>query len=124
MILVNNKPLSLPTGQGSVGNDINVPDDLTNTIITLGLCTTATPTFWPRATTILTANAYWSVDGGANFRHRSVFSVEGGIHLSKGVEVPNCVWSFGLPPSPGRLLRILFDVIDGPLDTRVTVEVS
>lgn len=121
-IIVNDRPVSIPSGQQSFGTE-NVPDALTVVLFTLRYCTTATPTLWPNANTVIRTSAWQSNDGGTTWMHRSTMSSFGGIHVVKGVEDPETTWGFTLIPGLNRQIRVDVEVENGPLNTRIDLVV-
>lgn len=119
-VLFSNRPVSVQSGAQTFGAS-NVPDTLSDVLFTLKYCTTATPTFWPNANTVLNLSAFMSLDAGATWRSLSTMGTFGGIHLSKGVEVPETTWGFSLFPGINRLIRIDSNVANGPLVSEATL---
>jgi hypothetical protein len=113
-ILISQQPVNAPTGARTLG-PVAVPDTLQQALITLKYCTTLTPTIWPNGTTTLQATSWVSLDAGVTWKPRSTWSTNGGIHLSKGVEIPETSWGFDLIPGSSRLLKIEIVVANGPL---------
>lgn len=124
-VLVQDFPVNLPTGPGSLPVQ-NVPDGLTSGTMRMRRCTTATPAFWPNANTILGCKLWMSTDNGANWTYHGGFDGSaGGIRFDRGagVELDFDTTRFDLPPVPNRKVRFDFSVQNGPLVSEVTLEV-
>lgn len=119
-VIVNSRPISLQTGQRTIGRE-NVPDALGLLLFTLRYCTTSAPLIWPNAATVIRAVAWQSNDGGLSWMKRSTWSTFGGIHIVKGLEVPETTWGFGLLPGVNREISIDLEIENGPLNTELTL---
>jgi hypothetical protein len=107
---------------------VDVPDAVTRVEYKIARCTTATPTIWPNATTTLTINMEYSLDGGATWWGvgGGVDGATGGIQMDKyGTSERTYEMGFGtIPSGAGRLIRGRVIIAGGPLRTSVGVVVN
>lgn len=119
-IIVQGRAVSIPSGQRQLSRD-NVPDALTMLLLTLKYCTTATPSFWSNPATILRVTPWLTLDGGVTWLQRGFWETNGGIHVVKGIELPETTFGFSLLPGVNRDLRLDVEVLNGPLVSEVDV---
>lgn len=133
-LIIDHAPVNQPDGLQTFG-PVNIGDAVTKVNVRLARKTTATPTFWPNATTKVAAQLYTSLDGGATWdescgggnisfdESRTIYGAEGGVYLNRfGVEAPESKVSCPLPPGTGRKLLAKVAVTGGPLVSQLTVE--
>lgn len=105
----------------------STPNGLGGFNVSIGRCTTATPTIWPNATTTLNIKVECSYDGGATFPTNgggAEFILSGGIALQKGGgEFAASNVSCRFEPQSPNAVRITATIAGGPLRTYVDVTV-
>jgi hypothetical protein len=113
-------------GPGQGGNPLLVPDTTKSCDIQVQRCTTATPTIWPNAATILETIPEISVDGGVTWIEAGRSKAGGGISFGKdGVtEIAFAASGGFLPVGTNRLYRCTFIIVNGPLRTSANVIVD
>jgi len=125
--LIDHVPINQPTGTHTYGA-YNVPDGVSSATLRIARCTTATPTFWPNASTTVDAKAMMSFDNGATFPYQvATISSKGGIvtHPDTGEQVTETGVSVtGVRLGANRKIQATITVTNGPLVTQVTLEVS
>jgi len=120
----------LPLGNYANGTrtlgPLDVADDVTSVDISIARCTTATPTIWPNASTVLTITPEVSVDGGATWIEAGKSVSAGGIAISgrTGQEVAVSRSGGSLPAGVNRKYRVTVVIAGGPLRSSATVEVD
>lgn len=98
----------------------DITDDITQVGISLARCTSAEPTLWPNATTQIVATTEVFVDG--TWRTVSTISSGGGIdEIEPGIESPETMMLFSIPPGTGRQIRGTVVITGGPLRTEVSI---
>lgn len=103
---------------------IDIADDVTSVDFNIQRCTTATPTIWPNASTILVIAPEVSVDGGPFIANGSSSS-SGGIGFDKhGGEAAFTLAGGSLPPGINRRYRVSAIITGGPLRSTATIEVN
>jgi hypothetical protein len=125
-VLLDHQPINVPTGTREFG-PANVPPTATTFGVRLARCTTATPTFWPNASTGVNAQLLLSNDGGATYpRGAGAFTGVGGITTVKGVEAQesNMFGGISQPLGPNWQIKAVVTVTNGPLVSQLTVEVT
>jgi hypothetical protein len=125
-LLLDHRPINVPTGTQEFG-PANVPSTVTSFGVRLARCTTATPTFWPNASTTVNASLLLSNDGGATYpRGAGGFTGAGGIIKVQGVEAPesNMFGGVSAPLGAGWQIKAVITVTGGPLVSQLTVEVT
>lgn len=120
-IIIEDVPVALPTGLQQLP-ERNVPNALERVTMRLKRCTTATPTFWPNASTVLHAEAWLSIDNAPFVRISALRGAAGGILLDDGVEQPEWYWFFTIWPGANRRIRFDIEVENGPLVSEFSLE--
>lgn len=107
-----------PNGTYQFG-PVATPNGLNGFDIRIGSCTTADPTIWPNATTIVTLDLQFSYDGGATYTPigANSWSQGGGIFESHGVETPERVLSWRFSPNEPTHFKGQITVTGGPIKT-------
>lgn len=120
-VLINHQPINF-SGSQSFG-PVAVPSGLNTLVVRLARCTTATPTFWPNAATVVTIGLEISLDGGTTWQGAGGFSGPGGIQTRRqGGEYTEVVLTCPLATGNARQLRASASVVGGPLVSQLTVE--
>jgi hypothetical protein len=104
---------------------IDIADDVISVDISIARCTTATPTIWPNASTIVDVLPEISVDGGTTWSEAGRATSNGGISFGKGgVEVANMLAGGSLPQTTARKYRVTVTISGGPLRSSASIEVN
>jgi hypothetical protein len=120
-----------PSGSRSFG-PFATPNGLIGFSVNIGRCTSADPTTWSNASTVVNLFMQFSYDGGVTYTAETANSftnMTGGIVLARGVELPEqvCSWNFtstepqfinGPTHLKGRI-----EVVNGPIKTYVDVTI-
>jgi hypothetical protein len=121
----------LPLGNYANGarelGPVDIADDVTSILISFARCTSASPTIWPNASTILTITPQVSVDAGASWVECGASVSPGGISFFRGNEVAFGQSGGGIPPAVNgvtRQYKCTVNIVGGPLRSSVTVEVT
>lgn len=125
MSSVNVLPLGdYPSGQWT-SPEVDIADDVTSVDFSIQSCTTATPTIWPNAATVLDVVPECSVDGGVTWGEAGAsHGTPGGIKMFKGHELDFVRCGGSLPTAPGRKFRVTTTITNGPLRSLVNLEVN
>jgi hypothetical protein len=104
-----------------------IPDTATFISVELARCTSADPTIWPNASTMVDLTIELSMDGGATVYLRATEGqIPGGIMPGKGGgEAPRsrkALWP--IPPGSNRMVRLGASVSGGPIRTSGTIEIA
>ncbi len=125
--LIDHQSINLATGTRTIG-PVDIADGINTIEFRIARCTTATPTFWPNASTTLTLAIEVSYDGGASWNFESsVNGIHGGIEPGlHGVteRADDFLILTGLPQTSGRKLRGQLQIANGPLVSQFTVNVE
>ena len=126
-VIIDHAPVSIASGSREFG-PVDVPVGTTAFKISLARCTSATPTLWPNATTTIDARIVVAKDG-INFDYPA-----GGMTASGGIVIGptgNQVavssvgpGTFSPPSEAGWKAKAVIAVINGPLVSELTVEVT
>lgn len=120
--IVTDLQVSIPTGTQEVG-PANVPNGATAIIVHLARCTTLKPTLWPNIQTVIQMFVESSTDNGQTYRQNNGFGSRGGIWIERdGSELQETTFNSPLRPGTDKV-KFTVTVINGPLDTLLTVEV-
>jgi hypothetical protein len=103
-----------PTGSQTVG-PFNLRNQDRAFRLTIRRCTTADPTIWPNASTLLRLAAEISFDGGTTWKKAGAMETRGGIVSLGGEELTESWFQVNLPPGDARRLRANVTIVDGPL---------
>lgn len=104
---------------------VDVGDAVTRIDFSIQACTTATPAIWPNASTTLDVVPEVSFDGGATWQENApTRGMSGGIHVFKGHELAFLPCGGSLAPGTGRKYRINTVIVNGPLRSAMTLEVT
>lgn len=88
--------------------------------IVIPRCTTATPTIWPDAASLIVVRLDFSLDNQANWVNDYFVSRQsGGIKSKNGVEVTQALMSMYFSPPPTHY-RGTLEIINGPIRTSMT----
>jgi hypothetical protein len=110
---------NFPNGTRSIPAQA-IADDITHIGLSLARCTTAEPSLWPNASTTVVASMEALIDG--QWRLVSTISSYGGIDvIEDGIESPETMMLFSIPPGSGREIRGTVVIAGGPLRTEVSV---
>lgn len=114
-----------PNGTHVLG-PVDFADDVTSVDISIARCTTANPTIWPNASTVVVVSPEVSLDGGSTWGGAGGFTSNGGIFVSAktGLEVPTTIGGGGIPAGSDRKYRCTVVITGGPLRSSATVEVN
>ena len=127
MILIDHAPINQPSGSHDYG-PFSVPDGATGATLRLARCTTATPTFWPNASTAVDAKVWLSFDGGTTYPTQLIHVTSAGgiiVHPDTGSEVTETGVSVSnVKLGTGRKVKATFNVTNGPWVSQATLEVS
>lgn len=124
MASVQVMPLANYANGTHAAGPIDIADDVVSVDFNIQRCTTATPTIWPNASTILTITPEVSVDGGP-FVENGPSTSSGGIGFDKhGGEAPFTLAGGALPAGINRRYRVTATISGGPLRSTATVEVN
>ena len=120
---------SYPSGQSTLPPTA-LPDWANSLGIEIMRCTTADPTIWPNASTVITLHAELSRDNGVTWPI-VLFegSVGGGIevHNKTGLEVESLRFDVPVPPELGvvaRRIRGYMDISNGPCKTTMFISLD
>lgn len=103
---------------------LEVPDGFTRAMVRLGRQTTATPTLWARAATVVTLQVELSVDAGVTWELAAAFTAPGGLLVGRSGELAESFISCPLRLGLNRQLRVRVNVTNGPLRSILSVEVE
>lgn len=106
---------------------IQVADDVTSVDISIARCTSATPTIWPNASTVLDIKPEVSCDDGVTWIESGRSISPGGISFIKGQQAAFSISGGSLPPAVNgiaRRYRCTVAITGGPLRSSMTVEVN
>lgn len=106
---------------------VDIADDVSSVLISIARCTTAAPTIWPNASTILTITPEVSVDGGQTWIESGKSVSPGGVLVIQHVELANSISGGSLAAAVNgitRQYRCTVDIANGPLRSSATVEVT
>jgi len=119
-------PLANYSNGVRVSSAIDIADDVTSVDFSIQRCTTATPTIWPNASTVLDILPEVSLDGGTTWIEAGRSTAPGGIITSvkAGGEVPFMIGGGSLPAGTNRKYRVTTTITGGPLRSTATVEVN
>jgi hypothetical protein len=117
-------PLANYSNGSHTAGPIDIADDVTSVDFQIQRCTTATPTIWPNASTLLTITPEVSVDGGP-FVENGPSTSSGGIGFDKNHNEAAFTLAGGaLPAGVNRRYRVTATITGGPLRSTATVEVN
>lgn len=124
------KTRSIPLGNYPNGTydrgPFATPNGLDGFDIRIGRCTSADPTIWPNATTVVTIDLQVSFDGGDTFSplgaNRAVLA--GGIESQRGVEIAESIVSWRFSPDEPTHLKLQVKVEGGPIKTYMDVTIN
>lgn len=107
-----------PNGTRNFG-PIATPKGLDQFDIRIGRCTTADPTIWPNASTVLKIDLQFSFDGGVNYTPLGANSWEqgGGIIVQRGVEQAETILTWSFSPDQPTHFKGRITVTGGPIRT-------
>jgi hypothetical protein len=117
-----------PSGQSELPSTA-LPDWANSLGIEIMRCTSADPTIWPNASTVVTLHVELSRDNGATWP-TILFegSVSGGIeiHNKTGLEVQSLRFDTPIPPELGvtRRVRGYMDIANGPCRTTMFISLD
>lgn len=112
----------LPNGISNIPQSA-MPANSTTMLLTLGRCTTATPTVWPNTNQSIHVDLQFSYDGAASWQVGGSFDSSGGIVSFHGHEVTESTgtWIYAVGPTH---LRGTVQVTNGPILTSVNVDIT
>jgi hypothetical protein len=121
-IILDHAPINIASGFFQTAG-IAIAANVTTLQLRLARNTTATPTFWPNASTTIVGNIRVSFDGGSNYQHSCGFTASGGLVIVDGVEASETTLRGPVTPTQsGRLIRADVTVTNGPLLSELTLE--
>ncbi len=123
-VLIDHQAINVPQGSRSF-QAANANLAGRELVIRLARCTTATPSFWPLATTTVSVSISISTDGGTTWRQAGGFSSAGGIVHGPGPAAPEATESALTCQIPADANRVKADVsVSARLITQLTVEIN
>jgi hypothetical protein len=104
----------------------SIPDNATRISVEVARCTTADPTIWPNASTMLDLSIDLSTDGGNTFLRATSGQIAGGIQpgLHGQEATVTRISMVDIPPGTGRSVRLSAVISGGPLRTFGTIEIT
>lgn len=112
------------TGSHTAG-PIDIPDNVVSIDFSIQRCTTATPTIWPNASTILAVVPQISFDGGSTWIECGPSTQSGDIGFDKNHnEAPFSKGGGAIPAGTNRKFKVVATIIGGPLRSTATVETT
>lgn len=121
-IIAQDVPISLNAGVRELG-PFNVPNGLTELYVKLLYQSTATPTVWVNAGTVIDMEFHLSPDGVLPYERIAGMRTNGGIHIQDGIEQPFTDLLVGpIQATPGRKLKVVLNISGPRLSTVATVE--
>lgn len=123
------KTRSIPLGNYANGvypfGPIATPNGLNAFKVSMGSCTTADPTIWPNASTVVALDLQFSYDNGATYTPAggNGASFTGGIKVDTktGLEIPEKAYSVRFNPDEPDHFKGTITVTGGPVRTYVDV---
>lgn len=122
--IIDALPITVQSGSQTFG-PANVTNGTSSITVRLARCTTARPSLWPDANTIIDCQAEVSTDGGSTYKPNNGFGAAGGIFLNRdGSESTETTFTCGLPPGNNRKVRLKVTVTNGPLVSELSTDVE
>jgi hypothetical protein len=104
---------------------VDIADDVVSIDFSIQRKTTATPTIWPNATTLLTITPQVSLDGGSTWIECGPTTASGDIGYDKNHnEAPFTVGGGAIPSGTNRKYKVTATISGGPLRSSATIEVN